>query len=390
MAYVAPYIDSTGMHVPTYADIRDELISQMKQIFGTDIYLAEDSMDYQQISIFARKIYDANAMGLLAYNNRTANTSIGVGLDNLCAMVGIKRYPATNSTVQLTITGTPSTVISNGQASDGNTLWDLPATVTIPDSGQIIVECTSHEKGYFLALPNTITTITTPVYGWLSVTNTYQSAVGADEETDAHLRGRFSMSTQLPNLAVFDSMTAAILTVSGVNRVKGYENDTGEADSLGLPAHSVTFVVEGGDEEQVAYQIYQKKTPGCYTNGTTSVNIVSTEGNIAVIRYYKPTYKPVYVKVSVTKLAGYNDSYADSIKTALVDYINNLGIAETVYRSVLWSVAISQMGSILSPQYSVTDIQLSTDGETYSQADIVLDFYNASLTDEDKITVEVS
>ena len=70
--------------------------------------------------------------------------------------------------------------------------------------------------------------------------------------------------------------------------------------------------------------------------------------------------------------------------------MNNLQIAETVYRSVIWSVAIGQMGSILNPQYSITDIQLSVDGTTYRQADIELDFYNAALTDADKITVEVS
>lgn len=390
MAYFAPYIDATGIHVPTYNDIRDELIAQMKQIFGNDIYIDEDSMDYQQISIFAKKIYDTNALAVLTYNNRTPNTSIGIALDNLCAMAGIKRYPATNSTVQLTITGTPSTVITNGQASDGSTIWDFPASVTIPDSGQIIVQCTSHEKGYFLALPGTITTIVTPIYGWLSVTNTYQSNPGADEETDAHLRGRFSASTQLPNVCVFDSMTAAIQTVSNVNRVKGYENDTGEVDENGLPPHSVTFVVEGGNEDEVAYQIYLKKTPGCYTNGTTSVNVISSEGATTVIRYYKPTYKPVYVKISLKKLAGYNEIYETNIKNALVEYVNNLDIAETVYRSVLWSVAIGQMGSITSPQYSVTDVQLSVDGTTYSQADIGLDFYNAALTDEDKITIEVS
>ena len=82
MAYFSPYIDQTGMHVPTYADIRDELISMMKQIFGQDIYIDVDSQDYQQISIFAKKIYDTNSLALLTYNNRTANTAIGVGLDN--------------------------------------------------------------------------------------------------------------------------------------------------------------------------------------------------------------------------------------------------------------------------------------------------------------------
>ena len=37
MPYVPPYIDNTGMHIPTYSEIRDDLIQQMKSIFGEDI-----------------------------------------------------------------------------------------------------------------------------------------------------------------------------------------------------------------------------------------------------------------------------------------------------------------------------------------------------------------
>ena len=135
MAYVAPYIDATGMYIPTYSDIRDDLIEQMKQIFGSDIYISEDSQDYQQISVLAKKIYDTNTLALLTYNNRTVNTAVGVGLDNICALVGITRKPATYSQVQLVITGEPSTVITDGQASDGEYIWNLPSSVTIPSRG---------------------------------------------------------------------------------------------------------------------------------------------------------------------------------------------------------------------------------------------------------------
>lgn len=390
MAYYAPYIDTTGIHVPTYEDIRDDLIASMKQIFGQDIYLDDDSQDYQQISIFAKKIFDTNSLAVLVYNNRTANTAIGTGLDNLCALVGIKRKPATYSMCQLTINGEPGTVIRNGQASDGTNLWDLPETVTIPDNGIITVEATSHEKGYIAALPNTINIVVTPVYGWLGVTNTYQSNPGNDAETDASLRARYAISTQAPADSIFESLLASLKQVAGVTKVKGYENDTGAADSNGLPAHSVTFVVEGGDETDVATEIYYKKTPGCYTNGTTAVNLTSPTGNISVIRFYRPTYKTVYVKVLVKKLSGYNDNYATDIKNAIVDYISGLDLAETVYRSILWSVAIGQMGSITSPEYSVTDIQTSIDGSSYSQADVSMLFNESAFTDIAKVTVEVS
>ena len=390
MAYYSPYIDNTGIHVPTYEDIRDDLIASMKQIFGQDIYLADDSQDYQQICIFAKKIFDTNSLAVLVYNNRTANTAVGTGLDNLCALVGIKRKPATYSTCQLTVNGVPGTVIKNGQASDGTNVWDLPKTVTIPDNGIIIVEATSHEKGYIPALPNTINIIVTPNYGWLGVTNTYQADPGIDVETDASLRARYAVSTQLPANSVFESLLASLKQLTEVTKVKGYENDTGETNDIGLPPHSVTFVVEGGEDIDVATEIYYKKTPGCYTNGTTAVNVLSTTGNISVIRFYRPTYKDIYVKVFVKKLSGYNDNYSTDIKNAIVDYINGIDLAETVYRSILWSVAISQMNSIASPEYSVTDIQISTDGQTYSQADVSMLFNESALTDASKVTIEVS
>lgn len=392
MAYFAPYIDATGMHIPTYADIRDDLISKMKEIFGNDIYIDEDSQDYQQISIFAKKIFDTNALALLTYNNRTVNTAIGVGLDNLCAIAGIVRKAATYSTVQLTITGAPTTVIASGKASDKDDehIWNLPDSVVIPESGTITVEATCNDAGDITVASNTITKIITPVFGWYSVVNNFNGSGGTNEETDAELRGRYALATAAPSETVFESIIASVSSVSGVKRVKAYENDTGTTNSLGHPPHSITLVVEGGDDTDVATEIYFKKTPGCYTNGTTTVPIVSLSGNTTNISFYRPTYKTVYVKVSLKKLSSYNDEYANDIKKAIVDYINNLEIAETVYRSVLWSIATGQMKSIQSPSFSVLNAQTSTDGVSYTDTDISVLFNEASQIDLDKVTVEVS
>lgn len=392
MAYFPPYIDETGMHIPTYSDIRDDLISSMKEIFGNDIYIDEDSQDYQQISIFAKKIFDTNALALLTYNNRTVNTAIGVGLDNICALVGIVRKPATYSTVQVTLTGTPSTVIKNGQVSDQDDthIWNLPEEVTIPDNGIITVEAVCNEAGDITVAPNTITKIVTPVFGWLSVVNNFTGSGGTNQESDAELRSRYALATSAPSETVFESIIASVSAVSGVKRIKAYENDTGTANELGHPPNSITLVVEGGDDTDVATEIYFKKTPGCYTNGTTTVPIVSLSGNTTNISFYRPTYKTVYVKVSLKKLSSYNDEYANDIKKAIVDYINNLEIAETVYRSVLWSIATGQMKSIQSPSFSVLNVQTSTDGVSYTDSDVSVLFNEASQIDLDKVTVEVS
>lgn len=400
MPYFEPYIDVSGLHIPLYSDIRDDLIDKMKTIFGDDIYIEQDTMDYQQISIMARKIYDAYSLAQVVYNNRTPLNAIGVGLDNVVAYAGIRRKPATASTVQLTLTGDPSTVITKGEAHDQNgNVWLLPDSVEIPSNGTITVEAISQEQGEIEALPNTITIIGTPIYGWYGVTNNQAAAPGTDVETDAELRARFEIATRAPSLTVFESIEAGITAISEVKRVKGYENDTGNESTgteppgipAGLPAHSITFVVEGGEETEIATAIYNKKTPGCYTNGTTEVQLTSVGGNVFIIRYYKPTYNDVYVKVSIKKLAGYNEEYQTKIKDAISDYILNMELGDNVYKSIIWSVATSAMESIKNPAYSVLNVQFATVSTgPWSDADVMQQFYNAANTTPEMVTIEVS
>lgn len=390
MAYIAPYIDETGLHLPSYNDILQDLITSMKSIFGQDIYIGEDTQDYQQISIFAKKIFDTNALAALVYNNRTPNTSVGIGLDNLCALVGIQRKPASYSTCQVTVNGDAGTVIKNGQCTDGKVIWNLPEEVTIPDNGIITVEATANETGTIIALPNTITTIVTPVYGWIGVTNNFTANPGTDQETDMQLRGRFSNATLAPSQSIFDGIQSSIESIPDVVRVVGYENDTGTASTEGFPPHSITFVVEGGEDGAIGESILNKKTPGCYTNGTTEVQVYSQNGNVSTIRFYRPTYKNIYVKIGIKKLSGYNDNSVTEIQEAVNNYINGLQIAEDVYQSIIWSVATSTMQNLQNPSFAVTNVQLSTDGSTYTNSDVITAFNEAAISTIAQIQVVAS
>lgn len=385
MAYFSPFIDETGIHIPSYIDLRDQIISEVRQIFG-DIYLDPDSADYQLISIVSKKIYDSFGMGLLAYNNRTPITAIGTGLDNVVAFANIRRKSATHSTVQLTIVGIEGTILKGAQAKDINgNIWNIE-DLTIPAGGTITAQATCTTQGNIGALADTVNIIATPTYGWTSVNNENPASPGSDVETDAELRGRYSYAIRGTSQTVFESLLAYIESVEGVTRVTGYENDTGATSSgtvppnvpSGLPAHSVTFVVEGGDDTDIANAIYKKKTPGCYTNGTTSVNVVTKSGNVMVIRFYRPTYIPVYIELNVKKLASWNDEYESKMKQSIVDYIEGLSLAEDVYRSQLWSIAVGAMGNVPVPAYAVTNIKIGTSSSSLAENDIDIAFNAAS------------
>lgn len=395
MAYFSPYIDETGIHIPNYIDLRDQLIEEMKQIFGQDIYIENDSADYQMISILAKKIFDSYSMGMLAYNNRTPNTAIGTGLDNNVAFADIQRKSSTYSSVQLTITGANGTSLKGCYALDENdNRWNIPDTV-IPETGMITADAICSVSGNISALPNTVNKIGTPLFGWYSVNNNNAATPGTDVETDAELRGRFSLAIRSPSLTVFESLSAAISALEGVSRISGFENDTSAESTgteppnipAGLPPHSVTFIVEGGEDDQVAKAIYSKKTPGCYTNGTTAVQIVSEMGNIITIRFYRPTYVEVFAKIKVTKLPYWNDRYSDEIKNAIYDYIKGLEISDNVYNSMIWFVANSVMSDFANPAFVIKEVLLGKEEGSLTNSDVEVNFNEAAETSVSNITV---
>ena len=209
MAYFTPYIDNLGIHVPTYQDIIDYYISKAREIFGSDIYLGEDSKDYQLISIIARSAATALQAAVDSYNARDPDTSFDDVLDGLCSINGIQRKPATYSTAEVTLSGIPYTLITGGvvQSTSGDQ-WNLPQEVVLDANGSALVTATAQEKGAITALPNTITTIVTPTYGWYSVTNLSPASVGQMAETTPALKARRKIAVSTPAQTPLESLSA--------------------------------------------------------------------------------------------------------------------------------------------------------------------------------------
>ena len=91
MAYFAPYIDETGIHMPTYEDRLGDLCDKYRSIFGQDAVLDPAVPDYQLLSVFAKALDDTSAYVLSAYNSRNTGYASGQALDLLLPLYGIVR-----------------------------------------------------------------------------------------------------------------------------------------------------------------------------------------------------------------------------------------------------------------------------------------------------------
>ena len=91
MSYFTPYIDGSGLHMPTYEDRLDDLCEAYRNIFGVDAELSESVPDYQLLSVFAKALDDVSALVLQAYNSRNPMYAAGQALDLLRPQYGLTR-----------------------------------------------------------------------------------------------------------------------------------------------------------------------------------------------------------------------------------------------------------------------------------------------------------
>jgi len=384
------YIDDTGYHYADYPAFLSWLQGSYRAIYGADVYLEADSQDGQFLAIMAKAFYDTAALGGSVFNSFSPVTAQGVGLSRQVKINGIARQASSKSTADLTVVGQPSTVISGGIAQDVlDQKWDLPDLV-IPGGGSIIVTATAQEFGDINAEAATINKIFTPTLGWQTVNNVNPATPGAPVESDAELRVRQAESTAIPSLTVLDGTVGGVSNVPGVQKTKGYENDTNSTDGNGIPAHSICIVVLGGDSVAIAEQIALHKTPGTGTFGDTTELVYDAHGMPLNIKFERPTIVTIGVKITIAVDQFWSNDFIPLIEAAVAAQINSLEIGETVLITKLFAPAYL-IGTPEGGTYDIIELEIKKNADPYDVINIPLDFDEYAFCDADvDVTVIVT
>lgn len=390
MAYFTPYIDNSGIHVPSYQDIIDYYVSKAKEIFGSDIYLGEDSQDYQMLSILARASAASLQAAVDSYNARDPDTAFDDTLDGLVTINGIERKLSTYSTVNLNLTGIPYTIIRGGvvQSVSGDK-WNLPSEVVLDASGEALVTGIAQEKGAVVALTGEINKIVTPTYGWSTVDNPDAANVGQPVETTPALKARRKIAVATPSQTPLESLSAGINNLLGVTDFQVYENDTKVTDSRGFPGNSITAVVQGGVDEEIAKTISKLKNMGVLSYGDVTIPVTNEYGSTLNISFFRPELVPTYITVNITPLSGYTTEVGDQIKQAIIDYYSNMKIGDNLYNSQLWEAALSVSPDV-RPYFAINPakgITVGLESGSQSNQNLTATFKQKFTLDSDNITI---
>ncbi|HGW5393923.1 baseplate J/gp47 family protein [Klebsiella sp. K4-170] len=385
-------VTAEGISAPDYQTVLDTITGYFQQIYGSDAYLEPDSKDGQMVALVALAIHDANNTAISVYRSFSPATALGDALTSNVKINGITRRAATNSTVDLLLTGTVGTTITNGSVRDTNSVvWNLPATVVIGSDGTVVATATCANSGAVAAVAGSVNGINTPTRGWASVTNPLAATVGVAAETDAELRVRQSQSVALASLTPFDAVDGAIANVEGVTRHKLFENDTETTDANGLPAHSISAIVEGGDATSIANTIRSVKGQGVSTYGTTAVIVTDKYGNPYTIRFSRPIDVPVYVSITLKALTGYSSEVGDEIKAAVASYINSLAIGDSVLLSRVYSPAnLGVVSGGNARYYDIMELLIGRSADDVAAANLVVAYDESVSCSVDNIALVVT
>lgn len=256
-----------------------------------------------------------------------------------------------------------------------------------------IVTIASFETEKFgkIQLPNdVITKLVDNIAGFTNVRNRLQPIYGREAQTDVELRQAYIAKSALRSNTMVDSVVAEILnTVVGIETVSGFENDTDFVNDRQMPPHSIEFVVEGGENSEIASAILRKKAGGIQTYGSVVVDVPGKYGDSIPIKFNRPTYIYVWLKIVLhCKRSSLPDNYKKMVSSLIVE--NNKKISTG--KSLLIQTLIESLYEAI-PGLTYVDIQsayrdnLSQTPTNFVAKNVLVNSRQKIILSEDRIEV---
>lgn len=254
-------------------------------------------------------------------------------------LFGLTRKEATTNYIDIQITGIPYYRLKAGlEVSDADGLYKfyLKNALTIGASGIITASFISDDDLTNAAIAiGDINTLVAPDSNIEQVKNTSYLFKAHPSESDSAYYFRAEQSTFYRSDSIFSAMLAYIKQLDGVTRAEGRENFNNtqeEYKGVMLPAHSVTFVVEGGDVDTIAKGIFKKKNPGCDLGGDVEVDVYDEYAYKPYnIKFYRPEYKPLYIEAVINADINDNANYKEVIYNLINEYLKMSRIGQDIY-----------------------------------------------------------
>lgn len=434
-------LTDAGLVIPSVEVLKAELDDAVYQAFG--IKAASTRVFGIYNAIIAEGWATIWELIQLVNGSMDPDAATGASLAALCALTGTIPRAAVKSTVTLTLTGEPLTLVPAGSRAsvviteaifetladaliEELSAWEISTAYAIGDrvtnadrayecttagtsagsggptttaaaitdgsavwrymgegDGAIDVASSAVTTGPTIATSGDLTVIETAVSGWSSVINLLDADVGSDAESDEALRLRRELELAASGRSTAKAIRAAVLELDDVTSVTVFENKTDVTDGDGVPPHSVEVLVRGGDDQEIWDCLLENVAAGIQTVGTEDGTAEDDEGVMQAVSFSRPEEILIYVDVEVTKDPLLYPADGDAqVKAAIVAAGDARPSGYNVRASSITAIVHGVPGVL-----EVTDVDIGTSPSPSGSSSIAVSLRQLAVFDTSRITV---
>ena len=384
-------IDANGFKAESFTEILTRLSNGLKNIYGQDINLDQDTPDGQQLGIQANIISDFQDLALYIYNSMDPDLADGANFDKLLKLLARTRLPSSRSTVdiEMVLNKTVSIPASYTIKDLNNQNWIIGTAQTL-DAGTHLVSFYSEDWGNITAEPNTINEQVTILTEVVSINNPESAISGRDEESIVQVRERRNKILEINASSTIGSIIGKILDLNGVVDAVPYENMTKIYDPVrDIQPNSYWIVVKGGDIAQISEIIAKDKTGGTGLKGQVETvyieKFVRKDGSVREfyhdVKFDRPTEVSIHIKFKVSRKVSTQSIDIEHIKDTLAN--KEFYIAQNITVTELYSTIYSA-----ATNYIATDLEVSKDGVVWDSVFLQAGYDEEFIIEKSNIEIE--
>lgn len=320
-------VTPTGFNAPTEAEELALIEADQRANLSATLDLSENSVLGQVNRIFAQRNVEAwNALKAI-YEGGDPKLTRGDAATSLAKITGTERRGASRSHVDVMNTLQKDTALRAGvhfaHVTDRpGSRWTPIENFTAPDDGSFTLRFQAENAGPIDTPVDSIAVIATPVVGWSAVTGSGEVEIGRDTDDDADLLARREQDLQRAGSSTTGAIRSDILALEAAVSAQVFENDTDQTDPItGLPPKSFESVVYAPDatDDQIAQAIWNSRSAGIATVGSSSGTAYDSEGNPHVVRFSRVAQVEVWVTYELVRLGDYvgDETFRETIATRL-------------------------------------------------------------------------
>ena len=297
--------DSSGITPTDLTGYISLLEDVMRDALGQTVNLDSETPQGQLVGSLATRFTVLDEAIVYLANGLNLDTISDIQVDDYGTLFEILKIAGQKSSVTATLSGVAGTQIASGNRArtTSGSIFESTAAVIIGNTGTVNVLFRAVETGPIQVAVGALNSIVDAISGWTGITNAVAAVPGRNVESDFEYRKRYSSLVAVHAREATESIRARVLEVSGVTDSKVIDNDTANQitrQNVDIAARSILTIVEGGQDADVALAIYDTKTPGIPTVGTTSETIMIAGQPDRAIQFTRVSNIPLVVVINLT------------------------------------------------------------------------------------------